>query len=105
MTWEMPYKDAPTLYVDVDGTLLKWPSGQAGSVRPAINEAAVSYIRQWKLRPKSRVYIWSFGGQEHAENAAEFCCIKHLIDGYIGKPTEILDDDPNIKARINHRMP
>jgi len=104
MTWEMPYKDAPTLYVDVDGTLLTWPGG-VGSGTPKPNEQTVAYIRGWLAQSRARVYIWSFGGAEHAHNAARFCGIENLVSGYIGKPTEILDDDPNIKTRINHRMP
>lgn len=81
------------LYVDVDGTLLIWPT-VAGSPRsgetPKVNEALVDCIKRWLKVSKGRLVIWSMGGPEHAELAATLCGFDTCI--CIAKPDLVIDD-------------
>lgn len=68
------------LYVDVDGTLLIWPTNP-GSPRPGeqprINVELVECIKRWQSVSGGQLVIWSMGGVKHCEMAAELC-------GFIG---------------------
>ena len=92
MTWDMSEKDRPTAFVDVDNTLLLWP-GPVGGGYPKINWPLVDALRTWKTQTKGVVYLWSFGGATHCRAAVIFAKIHDLVDGCVGKPSCIIDDD------------
>lgn len=54
----------PTLYIDVDDTLVKWGDVLEGRITESWepNEAVIRYAEQWD----GDVVVWSGGGREYA---------------------------------------
>ena len=105
MTWDMSEKDRPTAFVDIDNTLLLW-TGSVGDGTPRVNDRLIGALRAWKAKVKGAVYLWSFGGATHCRNAAKFTLIEDLVDGYVGKPSIIIDDDQSwLGARTAKFLP
>jgi len=110
------------VYVDVDGTLLLWPTKPGGATGgelaaahrnisaiadqkpedipaadralvPRVNWPLVEQIKAWANRRNGTIVIWTTGGSEHAELAMMLC---GLDMGYlvvcVGKPDLIVDD-------------
>ena len=91
MRWDYSEVDTPTVYVDVDGTLLLWRERYGKGV-PLINEPLVNSLRH-QHEGGTMIYLWSRGGAKHAEMAADFCGIKRIVAGYMHKPQMMVDDD------------
>lgn len=91
MKWDYSEVDTPTVYVDVDGTLLLW-RGRYGDGTPLINAPLVERIRQ-QHKDGVRIYVWSRAGAKHAKMATTFCGIVDIVSGHMHKPQEMVDDD------------
>lgn len=83
--------DRDTVFVDVDGTLLIWPTGRAGEGQPIRNLDLCLKLQAWKT-PDRRIYVWSKGGHAHARRAVEFCELGDIVSGCLEKPTRMVDD-------------
>lgn len=92
--------ETPTIYVDVDGTLLIWPGkagrppreGEAGFGEiPKVNAPLVEALRRWHRDGKVLVF-WSRGGTKHCEFAAQLCGLKP--NACLPKPRIAIDDAP-----------
>lgn len=106
------------VYVDVDGTLLLWPTVQ-GSPRPeevrnaqdkvlgrphtpvmlpTINRRLVAELHRWYISRaahggKPLIVIWSMGGHDHAQLAADLCDFpKAMRVCCMPKPDMMVDD-------------
>ena len=88
--WDYSHVDHPTIYVDVDGTLLIWQS-RMGVGNPEPNSALLAHLTR-KRAAGTQIYLWSRGGAEHARMAAQYCQAEHLFDGFLQKPQEMFDD-------------
>ena len=71
-----------TLYVDIDGTLLRrgWP-----------NVGLIAFLRKQQAQGVELI-AWSARGREYAEEAVRQLGIVDLFFTVIGKPTHIIDD-------------
>lgn len=80
------------VFVDVDGTLLIWPT-TPGSPRPgetpAVNADLVRRLKSWQARGM-RIVIWTMGGVQHAELARDLCGLAGAL--CIAKPDIAIDD-------------
>lgn len=88
------------VYVDVDGTLLFWPtkpgrvprSGETGFGRPPeLNAPLVEQLRRWHHGNRFLAF-WSRGGRKHCEMAARLTGLKP--DACLPKPEVAIDDGP-----------
>lgn len=104
VAWPMPEFDMETAFVDVDGTLLLWPSGAVGEGTPAPNTALVRRLRAWKAKDR-RIYLWSRGGESHARQAAAFCDASDLFDAFLNKPSVMIDDAHRWMERVKREAP
>lgn len=91
-----------TIFVDVDGTLLLWPT-VAGAPRPGevptVNQPLVDAIKRWLYADTARrLVIWTMGGTEHAVMAATICGLPMAI--CLAKPEFIIDD---ADAKLFHK--
>lgn len=81
------------IYVDVDGTLLIWPT-VPGSPRPGetprVNKQLVRRLKDYQARYGAQLVIWTMGGTKHAEMARERCGLDGAI--CIAKPDLAVDD-------------
>ena len=92
------YVEPSSICVDVDGTLLIWPT-VPGSPRPGetpkVNAALVAALRRWKQANPSRVLVvWTMGGAEHARMAVKVAGIGDLCNFAMAKPVAFIDDAP-----------
>jgi len=88
-------KNNAFLYVDVDGTLLKWPGptpGLRNDGTPEINKDLIKQLRKWKERTNGYIIVWSGNGKTHADWAVDFMGIEDLPDFVLGKPNIFIDD-------------
>lgn len=99
--------ETPTIYVDVDGTLVFWPGPDPGEAPipwhpslapssrhpwPAINQPLVDRLNAW-YRPHSRcLVVWSRAGALHARQVAQYCGL--TAHAYLPKPRMAIDDKP-----------
>ena len=85
------------IYIDIDGTLTDCPN--AGG-RPI--EERIEAIRQIIDSGQQAVVIWSGGGTDYATQFAK----NHGLTGAIciGKPSMIVDDNPDIRPRDRMRV-
>lgn len=115
---ELP--DVPSLFVDVDGTLLHWDNYSPGKpvttqdpnyvydyTRCTVNGELVQALRIWHVSPRL-LYIWSWGGAEHARRASQICNL--TADAYLCKPWAYVDDmkEPKIflsRAKASIHVP
>lgn len=103
--FKLPWPEHATVYVDVDGTLVKWPGDFPGRLPrkpdepgfgkpPLPNEKLIGWLRE-QHEKGTEIYIWSRGGSQHAKNMSEFVNIDDIVKGYLTKPHMVIDDDPN----------
>jgi hypothetical protein len=101
--------DKPTLYVDVDDTLVMWNAHEAaeGAAEndflnlPSAGEIVtvfphrphINILRQFKARGQN-VVVWSQGGSDWAETVVKALGIEHLVDAIVTKPNWFIDDIP-----------
>lgn len=91
MKWDYSKVDTPTIYVDVDGTLLLW-KGRYGDGVPKANAALIAHLSA-AANAGTLIYLWSRAGAAHAKQAAEFCGCRHLFTAFLHKPQQTFDDD------------
>lgn len=88
------------VYVDVDGTLLIWPTRpgapQPGET-PRVNSALVDCLKSWQRSSGGRIVVWTMGGCAHAEMAADLCGLESVT--CIAKPDLVIDDGPEFFKR------
>jgi len=100
--------DKPTLYVDVDDTLVMWnsfdmPESKQGDFLniPCGNETVTVYphrahidlLKQFKARGHN-VVVWSQGGSDWAETIVNTLGLQDLVDVILTKPNWFVDDIP-----------
>lgn len=100
------------LYVDVDGTLLRWPGLKPGRVprpgepghgaRPTVNAELVAALKEWHRAGRTLV-VWSHGGAEHARMAANLCGLSPAA--CLPKPRAAIDDAPDRVAQFDVLRP
>ena len=107
------------LFVDVDGTLLFWPGDKPGDVpapgepaygrEPKLNAELVDALMTWRGdNPRSKLFVWSANGADHARWAARFCGLHDRVDGYLDKPQKgdgVIDDKPEWHKRFARLTP
>lgn len=80
------------VFVDVDGTLLIWPT-RAGSPGPGevpkVNQPLVDQLKAWKVKTGGTLVIWTRGGTAHAEMARKLCGLDAIC---VAKPEVTIDD-------------
>ena len=111
------------VFVDVDGTLLIWPTKGGGAtgnelsafrtactggqcdarLLPKVNVALVSELQEWQRRRNGRIVIWTMGGPDHANMARVFCGLEGDVL-CIGKPDLIVDDAGQALIAKKHRV-
>jgi hypothetical protein len=96
-------EDLPTVYFDVDDTLVLWPEfgsedfgytldlGAGIFVRP--HEFHIQKLKEHKVRGH-KVVVWSQGGSEWAEKVCKALGIEAYVDVVISKPRWFYDDLP-----------
>jgi FMN phosphatase YigB (HAD superfamily) len=91
---------APVIYFDVDDTLVR----SAGTKRIPI-PAAIASVRNLK-ESGARLYLWSTGGAEYARATAQELKIEDCFEGFLPKPTAIVDDQHYTEWRdLRHFYP
>jgi hypothetical protein len=75
-----------TIYFDVDDTLVR----SAGTKRVPI-PFAIASVRRLKGEGAS-LFLWSAGGAEYARVVAQELGIADCFEGFLPKPTAIVDD-------------
>lgn len=105
------FDNTPTIYCDVDGTLLFWPGEDPGcppmdaddpllGQAPVINQPLVDALKAWHAKGNVLV-VWSRAGGAHARKAAEMCGLSP--DACLPKPRIAFDDRPrSIEANDRH---
>lgn len=103
MTMTLKYDETPTIYVDVDGTMVFWPGADPGEAPipwtpelnnwPAINIPLVDALKAWRGKGGRCLVIWSRAGARHARQMAQFCGLS--ADAYLPKPRMAIDDKPH----------
>ena len=83
-------KDQPTIFCDVDDTLILWSRCVDGC--PAVNGPLCARLEAAKAVGYC-IWLWSFGGPAHAKAAAVYCGITDIVDGYCWKPSIVIDDN------------
>lgn len=76
------YQAPRSLYIDVDGTLIR---------HGVLNQSLVGYIMAHK-RDGYYIVLWSMRGREYAEATALSTGTTHLFDAIIPKPGIVADD-------------
>lgn len=89
---------AQRIFCDIDGTLTDSPSKKWGAPRRERIEA----LRR-ALASGDTVVVWSGGGTRYAVEFAQRYALRQAGALAIGKPTVIVDDNPEIRPR--QRMP
>lgn len=94
--------ETPTIYVDVDGTIVYWPEPSPGEAPmpghprfgewPEINWPMVDALKKFYQPGKTCLVIWSRAGAAHAKKMAEYCGLS--ADAYLPKPRLAVDDKP-----------
>jgi hypothetical protein len=74
------------IYVDIDDTLVR----TYGSKRIPMT-SAIEHIKELK-KQGAKLYCWSSGGAEYAENTAKELRILDIFEGFLPKPQMLLDD-------------
>lgn len=76
----------PSIYVDVDGTLLFGTDG--------INKALVKELRKVKEKygDKIDIIVWSTGGKKYAKDCMEMAEIEDIVSYCLSKPLYVVDD-------------
>lgn len=104
------------VYVDVDGTLLLWPTDPGSPLPreveaarrkayglnlapgteaylPRVNTTLVNELLRWAAKRKGVVAIWSMGGAEHATLARKLCGLDNFSWVIcLAKPDMMVDD-------------
>ena len=80
------------IFIDIDGTLTDAPGKQGGKVLPD----RIKTVRS-RIAAGQEIVIWSGGGTAYAKAFA----VKHGLSGAtcIGKPSIVVDDNPDIRPR------
>ena len=73
-------------YVDVDDTLVR----SFGSKRIPIS-GCIEFVKRLK-ESGTTLYCWSSGGAEYARRSAEELGIADCFEGFLSKPTFLVDD-------------
>ena len=81
-----------TIFCDVDGTLLIWPtlagSPKAGET-PTINQRLVNALLAWQQKSGGQLVIWSRTGLDHARMCARLVGLDAIC---LAKPDMMIDD-------------
>jgi len=95
---EETLRDACSIAVDVDGTLLLWEGedpGIPGNGTPQPNAVLIETLRGWKRSdPARELTVWSGMGRVHAAKAVAFLGIEDIADHIMAKPSVMFDDAP-----------
>lgn len=98
----------PTVYFDVDDTLVSWfiPKGFEGKLvevecRGHVNHLAtnthnVDLLKKMASRGHA-IVVWSGGGADWAEAVVKALQLEEYVEVVMGKPTYYIDDRPNAK--------
>ena len=79
-------KESSVIYIDVDDTFVR----SFGTKRiPMIG--VIDKIKMLKTQG-AKLYCWSSGGAEYARNSAHEFGIDDCFDGFLPKPTILIDD-------------
>src|SRR3982751_6082238 len=90
----------PVIYFDVDDTLVR----SAGTKRIPI-PFAIASVRRLKAAG-AHLYLWSTGGAEYAHASATELEIADCFEGFLPKPTAIVDDQHITEWRdLQHFLP
>ncbi len=85
-----------TIFVDVDGTIILWSKahpGKAFSGSPRINTKLVDFLKTAKEEnPNVKIYVWSTGGQDHANWAVDYADLNDAVEYCMAKPRLMIDD-------------
>ena len=78
------------VFVDVDGTLIKWRR-RRGRLENTLNKGLAESLAEWGAH--ADLVLWSRRGRLYAQKMAERHKVAHLFVAIIGKPTAIIDDE------------
>lgn len=83
-----------TVYVDIDGTLMRWAGNKLGNGMPQIDAELLAKLDM--LRAKGvQVVLWTGQGKQYADYVVERFGIRNHFDAVLAKPHVILDDAPD----------
>ncbi len=98
-----PLDEFRVVYVDVDMTLILWPTADpvicktlealkaSGAV---LNTPLAEALRAWRLAKEDReLVIWSANGADHARSAAEWAKVDVMASACLTKPHAFVDDN------------
>lgn len=102
--FKLPWPKKTPVYVDVDGTLILWPGDNPGrlprkptelgfGVAPIVNYDLLLKLRKLYKTGKYEIYVWSWGGAEHARNMVKLARIEDIVSGCLTKPFIVFDDN------------
>lgn len=79
-------KECPVIYIDVDDTFVR----SFGTKRIPMT-GVIDKIKTLK-KQGAMLYCWSSGGAEYARDSAKEFGIDDCFDGFLPKPTILIDD-------------
>ena len=80
----------PAIFIDVDGTLVKW-SKRGEGYRARLNTQLVERLKA--EGDGADLVLWSRRGRIYAQGMADKFGVADLFCAIIGKPTSIIDDE------------
>ena len=83
-----------SVFVDIDGTLLRWPGNILGSGMPQLDLELLARLDA--LRAVGiQVVLWTGQGKQYADYVVDRFNIREHFDAVLAKPHVILDDAPD----------
>ncbi len=92
---EQPTK---AVYVDVNDTLISWPSGKTGEGEPILNQKIASYIKK-SFEDGRLVYVWSYKGAKYAQSVVDYFKLGEYVEGCLLKPDEVFEDNKDFPEK------
>jgi FMN phosphatase YigB (HAD superfamily) len=88
------------VYFDVDDTLVRSAGTKRIPISPVVERIRTLHARGITL------YLWSSGGADYARNTAAELGVGHCFEGFLPKPTHIVDDQHIMQWRdLTHVHP